>query len=175
MPTVTDIRLSDAQLNDIHGRLRVPLNDEGLRAWYPSDVSLLVREVLTQRRIIAEALDVCRDNPALEDDTIDLVAACKAIRDRWGDIKRGVYAKAEMKRLREGNDERDLALRRVEQHLTEAMARNDGLQAENDQLRAQIVDTISDAKQGVMQLQAEHAARVAKAEGLLLQTAAALR
>jgi regulator of replication initiation timing len=175
MTTITDVRLSDAQLSEIHARLRVPLNDEGLRAWYPSDVSLLVREVLTQRRIIAEALDVCRDNPALEDDTVDLVRACKAIRDRWADIKGGVYAKAEMKRLREQNDERDLALRRVEQHLTEAMSRNDGLQAENDQLRAQIVDTISDAKQGVMQLQAEHAAMVARVEGLLLQTAAALR
>jgi len=175
MATVTDIRLNDASLNDIHGRLRIPLNDEGLRAWYPSDVSLLLREVLTQRRIIAEALDVCRDNPALEFDTVDLVQACKEIRDRWGDIKRGVYAKAEMKRLREQNDQRDLAIRRLEQGLNASMGRGDSLQAENDQLRAQIVDTISDAKQGVMQLQAEHAAMVARVEGLLLQTAAALR
>lgn len=47
-------RLTEQQLGEIAYRLRVGLNDEGLRAWYPTDVGSLLREVFVLRHLLAE-------------------------------------------------------------------------------------------------------------------------
>jgi hypothetical protein len=171
----TDDRVTDAKLQEIHQRLLVPLNEEGLRAWYPADVSLLMREVLAQRGIMAAALDACRDNPALEDDTIDLVAACTAIRDKWDSVKTGVWAKAEVKRLRESLAGAEADLAQYSTVIAAQQAHVSQLEAQVADLQARIVDTISDAKAAAMQREGEHAKRAAKAEALVAQAVAALR
>lgn len=175
MPATVDARLTDAQLAEIRDRLTAGLNDDGLKAWYPSDVASLLREVLMQRRIIAQSLAVCRDNPALESDTTDLIAACQEIRERWNDLRRNVWARAEVKKLREQNDQRDVAIQRLQQELTEAMARADALHAAVDQVNARMVDTIAEARQREAHLRREQAEKLARVDALLTQAASTLR
>lgn len=174
MPVAVDARLTDAQLAEIRNRMAVGLNDDGLKAWYPHDVSMLLREVYAQRRIIWEALEICRANPALESGTSDLVAACQEIATRWQELKRGVWAKAEVKKLREQNEIKDVAIARLEGELLDAMARADALHAAVDQVNARLVDTISEAKQREAELRTEQSERLARVESLLTQASVAL-
>jgi predicted nucleic acid-binding Zn-ribbon protein len=171
----TDDRVTDAKLQEIHQRLLVPLNDEGLRAWYPSDVALLMREVLAQRKIIGDALRVARQNPALDEDTNDLVTAVSRIGEKWDGVKNGVWAKAEVKRLRESLAGAEADLAQYSTVIASQQAHVSQLEAQVADLQARIVDTISDAKAAAMQREGEHAKRAAKAEALVAQAVAALR
>jgi len=171
----TDDRVTDAKLQEIHQRLLVQLNEEGLRAWYPADVSLLMRDVLAQRKIIANALRIARQNPALDEDTDDLVTAVTRIGEKWDAVKSGVWAKAEVKRLRESLNAAEMGLTGYSNVIASQQAQVAQLEAQVADLQARIVDTISDAKAAAMQREAEHAKRAAKAEALVAQAVAALR
>lgn len=210
----TEARLTDARLNEIRGRLLNPLNEDGLRAWYPNDVGALLNEVLTQRRIISESLHISRKNPALDQDTEDLVEASRRISDRWADIQKGVWARAETKRVREALTDAEQSVAQSSVVIAGQQARISQLQSEIESLQGRVVDTIAEArraaldqqkvlsdkqahitqteaelahlqahivntvasaKQAIAQLQAEHAARAARAEALVNQAVAALR
>ena len=150
---VVEEPLTYQRLVEIRDRLLTPLNDDGLRAWYANDVSVLFREVILLRRERAEALCICQENPALDEQTDDLVAAAQRISERWAEIKRGVWAKAEVKRLQETVANHEEALSEYANTIAAKQAKIEQLCAEAAELSVRLVGAIAEAKQRVAQLQ----------------------
>src|SRR5262245_44513328 len=96
-------RLSDGELQDIGRRLGQPINDEGLRNWYRTDVGHLLAEVLLLRREHTAALATLRGSPALADldPSAPLPEIARILADLWREQLEGVWQRAEVKRIRE--------------------------------------------------------------------------
>lgn len=112
--TTTDLpRLTNVQLQDIGQRLKQPLTDEGVRAFYRQDVTSLVAEVLYLRRDHSRALAVFQNNPPLHDvpETADMADVAQQLAEVWVQQEAGLWKDDETRRLR---DHRNAALSEAE-------------------------------------------------------------
>lgn len=120
--TTTDLpRLTNVQLQDIGTRLRQPMTDEGVRAFYRQDVTSLVAEVLYLRRDHSRALSVFQNNPPLHDvpETADMADIAQQLAEVWVQQEAGLWKDDETRRLR---DHKNAALDEAEAAHKQAQA-----------------------------------------------------
>lgn len=103
MTMVEPKRLTDLELNEIARRLSMPMNDDGLRAWYRQDVVAMMEEVLYLRREHAQAMTIFARNPPLDglEHMTSMVEVARRLSEMWDQQVQGVWQKIEVKRIRE--------------------------------------------------------------------------
>lgn len=176
MTATAPARLLDTELNEIQRRLRTPLNDDGLRSWYPRDVANLLGETLTLRRDVAQALAILQASPPLAGSGFDgsIVDAAKSLAVTWADQQKGVWQKAEVKRIRDRLDEATAGLAAAAGDLAARDARVRDLEEQVRMLEARVADTEAEATLAVRLANERYAARAVKVRECLARAGAAL-
>jgi predicted RNase H-like nuclease (RuvC/YqgF family) len=125
-------RISDRDLAAISNRLRSIMNDEGYRAYYPSDVSSLFGEVLALRQMLSKATQLL-SGPPLHDVVpgTGIIEIADRLAEVWQDHERKLYEKKEMKLMRD-------RLQDMGTNLAGANKRIEGLLAEIESLKSEL-------------------------------------
>jgi hypothetical protein len=176
MSLATLTRLNDSHMAEIGHRQTVPLNDDGLKAWYRHDVQALLEEVLALRRDRALALGILAKNPPLEglDPNSSLVDIANQLTQHWIDHQQGVWQRAEVKRIREKLADTANKLEAVERG---AGGMSTHIRTQDEvigQLKAQLEDAIADGQRAVASAQQACAERSRQVTELLGQAAGIL-